>query len=197
MKLVSFGNIKLDKSVMIFNMGPASYCPTDALGMCPLGHKHGDNSCYAYKAERLYKQVLPYRERQRAFWCRESAEEISARLLKWKRKSTKFFRFSEAGDFRTQQDVNKMTTVCNTLTREARLKCYGYTARHDLNMSLLAESCTLIMSGGHEIENCSTSIVIAKHDDVPEGFYVCPGSSCMSKCFACWKRSNKIAFRRH
>ena len=64
-KLVQFGNNKLPKTTVIFNMGPAKECPANALGLCELG-KTG--KCYAMKAERLYPQVLPYRIRQKNYW---------------------------------------------------------------------------------------------------------------------------------
>lgn len=46
------------------------------------------------------------------------------------------FRFSEAGDFRSQKDVDKMTVICKTLSNNG-VKCYGYTARTDLDLASL------------------------------------------------------------
>ena len=104
---VSYGNSKLNgNNVMIFNITSASACPSDELGLCSLGPRNGDKSCYAYKAERMYKQVLPYRNRQTEWWDHHFSVDAFVQAL---RKTTKFFRFSEAGDFRHQEDVDKMS----------------------------------------------------------------------------------------
>ena len=191
--LVSFGNTKLHHSVMIFNMTTATECPANRLGLCKCA-----DICYARKAEvRFPKSCLPYRERQHEFWKNHTAKTIADRLCGWARKSTKYFRYSEAGDFETQKDVDKMTYICAQLGYENELKCYGYTARHDLDLSELNKVSNVIVSG-YDVENCAHSIVIEKESVPPKGWYVCPGKGCMHKCFACANRNIKqIAFRRH
>jgi hypothetical protein len=55
------GNRKIPKSTAIFNMSSALNCPSKKLGLCKAASQGA--KCYARKAEILYPQVLPYRER--------------------------------------------------------------------------------------------------------------------------------------
>ncbi len=130
----SKGNKKLPKSTYILNVGSALDCPSEKLGLCPVAKE-----CYAKKAERIYPQVKPFRDRQRAVFDDVSAMDIATAIIEAKRRSrtpmTKF-RFSEAGDFADQADVDKMADVCEILSNEG-FKCYGYTARTDLDLSRL------------------------------------------------------------
>lgn len=133
-ELLSFGNTKLPKDTAIFNMCSATDCPSLKLGLCKVRDK-----CYALKAERLYKQVLPYRRRQEEFWDGTTADEFAYQLLKVnedKKLKLKLLRVSEAGDFKTQEDVDKLSSVADILISEGSdIGVYAYTARTDLNFS--------------------------------------------------------------
>ena len=61
-ELLSFGNLKVGKDTAIFNMTPAFRCPSEELGLCSIA-----KICYAKKAERMYPQVTPYREKQEEY----------------------------------------------------------------------------------------------------------------------------------
>ena len=190
---VSYSNKKLNGgNVMIFNMNPASSCPADALGMCPLGSKGGDGKCYALKSERMYKQVLPYRRRQEYWWDNYFDPEAFVNAL---RKKTEYFRFSEAGDMRTQEDVDKMALVCDTLSLKD-IKCYGYTRRIDLDLRELARTCNLVVADT-EVDNCSCAIVLNKGEPEREGWHTCPGKNCMTACRVCAHRNSKVQFHIH
>jgi hypothetical protein len=127
------GNKKLPATTYILNCGSASDCPSDKLGLCEVSKE-----CYAKKAEIQYPDVLPFRKRQRNVFTRISGENIASELLKSSKRSRSnkmvHFRFSEAGDFRNQKDVEKMATICRILS-ENGVKCYGYTARTDLDLT--------------------------------------------------------------
>ena len=195
MKLeVSYKNKKLSGgNCLIFNMNSATDCPTDALGMCPLGPKNGDNSCYAARPERFRKQVLPYRRRQEAWWNDHWSVTAFVKAL---RKKTEYFRFSESGDFRTQEDVYKMELVCRALNKKG-IQCYGYTRRVDLSFTHLAKVCNLIVAD-KVIKGCSKAIVLEKGQKLPRGkWHVCPGKNCMTDCRACANRNGRIAFPKH
>lgn len=126
------GNKKLPKTTYILNVGSASDCPSDKLGLCEVS-----KACYAKKAEIQYPDVLPFRKRQRAVFSRCKAETIANALLEASKRSRtskmRHFRFSEAGDFRDQKDADKMARVCEILSQNG-VKCYGYTARTDLDL---------------------------------------------------------------
>lgn len=124
----SIGNTKLGKDTVILNMTSATDCPSKKLGLCKLTHK-----CYAMKAERQYPSCLPFRRRQETQWTNESVETIIDSIKKKnKNKNIKYVRISEAGDFRTQEDVQKLFKLSEALEKE-NIKVYAYTARQDLN----------------------------------------------------------------
>jgi len=127
------GNKKLPKTTYILNVGSAHDCPSDKLGLCEVSDK-----CYAKKAEIQYPDVLPFRKRQRNVFNRCNAETIASGLLDSSKRSRKnkmlHFRFSEAGDFRSQKDCDKMADICRILSANG-VKCYGYTARTDLDLT--------------------------------------------------------------
>ena len=79
-----------------------------------------------------------------------SAGEIAGQILeasgRSRSKECKSFRFSEAGDFRDQEDVEKMAEVCRILS-EHGIRCYGYTARKDLDLEPLMAHATVQGSG--------------------------------------------------
>ena len=58
------------------------------------------------------------------------------------------FRFSEAGDFEDQADVDKMAMICQILSANG-VKCYGYTARSDLDLRGLLVEARVAVSNDH------------------------------------------------
>jgi len=195
---VSYGNMKLDGgNVMVYNMTSARSCPADRLGMCPLGRLHGDGKCYAWKAERLRPSVRAYRNRQELYWRTSYDPDDFVEAL---REQTDYFRFSEAGDFAAQEDVEKMALLCKTLRRTAGIKCYGYTRRVDLDLTpLLDAKVSLCATADAVPEGAIRVTVIGRKEPVPEGCHLCPGKRCMTECKACASRGKvkAIAIRKH
>lgn len=142
--LLSTGNSKVP--YYIFNMGTATDCPSAKLGLCQAG-KH----CYALKAEKLYPPCKPYRDRQAKYWDSVSAAEFASDLIaiqKGARKMPKILRVSEAGDFRSQADVDKLTEICIYLTQNG-WQVYLYTARTDLDIGDLLVFAQVNVSNDH------------------------------------------------
>jgi len=133
---VSQGNSKIGTDTLILNMGSATRCPSKAKGLCKLGRR-----CYALKAEIMYDNTLPYRDRQADYWLNTSAKKIASALstiiLKLNKKSRviDYIRFNESGDFWSQADVSKLDKVAGYVRAETGVVVYGYTARKDLNFS--------------------------------------------------------------
>lgn len=141
---ISRGNSKLGNDTLIFNMGSGTNCPSRKLGHCKLGNK-----CYALKAERLYPQCLPSRDRQEAYWLGNSIIRIIedfGRLLTTKKtrvdgklvkleSAIKWLRFNEAGDFHSQECVEKLDQLSVYLELVHGIRTYGYSARKDLDFS--------------------------------------------------------------
>jgi hypothetical protein len=148
---VAKGNKKLPKSTRIFNSGSATECPSRKLGLCQCPDK-----CYAMKAERQYPNVKPYRERQREITLDIVPEVFAFALLDHSdncKHKMQAFRFNEAGDFESQEQISWFVRVCSILYVHG-VKCYGYTARTDLDLSQLLKVSVVNVSNdcGHWIE---------------------------------------------
>ena len=134
---VKFGNKKLPVSTAVFNMGSATRCPSEQLGLCPIGLKN----CYAYKAEVQYNKSCPqYRDRQETIWKDTSASEFVQAIVDIKkRKRTPFttLRINESGDFWSQDCVDKTHIIAKELAKHD-IKVYIYTARCDLDFTAIS-----------------------------------------------------------
>lgn len=144
----TIGNKKLGKDTLIFNMGPASNCPSKALGLCqvPAG------LCYALKAERLYPQCLPFRKAQARYWKRSCPEKIARDIreaLK-KHKAIKYIRVNESGDFYSQKDVEKLFFIAAWVPD---VTFYIYTARRDLDFRQPRPGNLVINGSGFMVDN--------------------------------------------
>lgn len=153
--LVSRGNHKLGTDTLILNITSAADCMSRKLGLCALGTK-----CYAMKAERMYKAVLPYRSKQTEYWDQNHPATIAMDLWKEVSRTTKqpikYIRISEAGDFRDQADVDKLIKIAEILGA-IDVTLYGYTARKDLAFGKCPSN--LIMNGsGFMIHNSFTAV---------------------------------------
>lgn len=131
--LISWGNSKVPYPV--FNMGSATDCPSDAKGLCLVS-----NACYAKKAERIYKQVLPYRRRQREYWDNCSVIQFVDEFIEARGdKNVDVLRINEASDFRDQGDLDKLEQIARLLHIGHAVKVYVYTARRDLDFSAIRD----------------------------------------------------------
>ena len=143
--LLSFGNSKLPKTTAIFNMGPATNCPSKKRGLCELCNK-----CYALKAEKIYPQVLPYRIRQSNYWklctAEEFADEFTA-IYDRKRIKPTLLRFNESGDFCTQECYYKANEIAKILKERHNITSYCYTHRTDLIYYNSGQSLQVLKSG--------------------------------------------------
>jgi len=200
---LSVGNLKLGDDTIIFNMGPSATCPSKALGMCQVC-----GCCYAGKAERIYPEVLPYRNAQRLYWLRNSATKSSAiciALLSVGKRADKikWFRFNEAGDFWSQSCVDKINYVAATLYKRFKIRTYGYTARADLDYSSLGSYLSLRGSGHDNAPHGRTEVRPVPKDNqsktiAVDGFKysVCPGNC--RNCNMCkTRRARNIVFPKH
>ena len=142
--LVSKGNKKLPQTTWIFNAGTATDCPSKALGLCQAG-----KLCYAMKAELQYPAVKPFRNRQFKLTQTVSPNDFANQLLaeskRARTRKMKSFRFNESGDFLDQTQLDWFTSVC-TVLKANKIKCYGYTARTDLNLNNLMTVATVNVS---------------------------------------------------
>jgi hypothetical protein len=179
----SLGNSKLPATTAIFNMSSATDCMSRIMGLCKIA-----DICYAMAPERMYPTCKPYRDRQSEYWSDITAEQFVADFLaaRNRKRSDKpdTIRFSEAGDFRTQADVDKMERIAEILWDEG-IVCYVYTARSDLyygNVRYL----TMMFSGFTPIRppvRYGTYVAVDDVEARPDNYGVCP-CDC-TKCRRC------------
>jgi len=146
------GNDKLPTSTYILNQNSAHDCPSAKMGKCAMRSKAqgGNGKCYALAPEIQYPDCLPARRMDEIAWDNSTAEDMAKILLTASKRARihkmKEFRFSEAGDFKGQADVDKMTTLCKLIKADG-VACYGYTARDDLDYTELMKVATIQGSG--------------------------------------------------
>jgi len=184
---LKFGNSKLPRTTMIFNMSSAEHCP--AKGFCLVR-----KDCYARPPEKAYPACQPYRERQKEYWLNTPAKDIIKdidSILSRKRKLPTLFRFNEAGDFHSQECVHKLSAIATFLLKKYNIITYGYSARKDLSFK---NARFLVKSSGYNNGNNGVTRVFEKGATIPNNFFLCPGSC--KTCSACTTGVN-IAFIKH
>jgi len=183
----SFGNKKLPKTTAIFNLCPSFCCPSRNLNLCQLTNPQ---RCYALKAERLHPQVLGYRKRQFKFWKKCTVDSFFWKLAEEKgTRKIDILRVSEAGDFRDQEDVDKLVSIANKLSY-CGVKTYCYTARSDLNFSNRGE---LVVNGSNfMVDNCFKMGTFVKGVDETYAQYKCI-MDCR-KCSLCSEKGGKTIY---
>jgi len=191
---LKFGNHKLGDDTAILNMGTAVECPSRKLGLCKV--VDDGIKCYAEKAEVQYPNTVPAaRKRQEKYWKTTEASKIATDIIakiKRRRKTTKYLRFNESGDFWSQDDIAKLSVIAEYLALYD-VTVYGNSARADLDFK---NAAFLVKGSGHDKGNNGKSIVIGKTEVAPKGFKVCTGDC--RKCNMCKKEDSiNIAFRRH
>ena len=145
---VSQGNKKVGKDTLILNMCSSTACPSKQAGLC-----NHPNKCYAMKAERCYPTVLPYRQAQENTWRTYEYRAIADDLVDIikSKKGIKYLRFSEAGDFSEQYDVDKMYNIARIVKLDTGVHTYGYTARKDLEFR--GEDYMTVNGSGFMLDN--------------------------------------------
>jgi hypothetical protein len=188
------GNHKIPASTAIFNMSSARDCSSLKLGLCKAQKQNA--KCYAFKAEVMYPQVLPFRIRQGKFWDKVTAEDFAFQFLMLnvtKKSSFLRLRFNESGDFKSQACVDKAEKIARILKRSG-IKTYCYTSRNDLNFTQCRD---LVVTGsGFMKKGISSQFSIVKDlKDRPAKFGICP-MNCRV-CNRCSTKGLKTVVRSH
>lgn len=170
--LFSFGNLKQDTTTAIFNMTPACSCPSEKLGLCKI-----PRLCYAKYPERAFPGVRGHRNHQAAFWDMCTPELFVYELNKFPYRQ---LRMSEAGDFRHQEDITKLSRIALLLDKPV----WTYTARRDLDFSKLPDNLT-ISGSGFMLDNQFNAV---KNPTKYEGS-ICPGNCRI--CSLCSEKAHR------
>ena len=187
MTLLKYGNAKLHNT-LVFNL-PAgkSTCNRE----CP--------GCYAIKFQRLYPNVLPYRNRmleasqQPDFVARISADISSCR------KPFKFIRIHESGEFYSQQYIDKWQSIAEAFPQYTfyaytkRIKDFDFTSISSLPNFVLIDS---LIHGG---------LNYAKSTSLSSSVFTCPATAsktvrCGQSCTYCMSKiaqANGVQFIKH
>lgn len=190
----SRGNRKLPKTTAIFNLPHMTTCP-GATEECK-------KYCYAAKAERMYKNTLPYRQRNyQASKEPTFVDEIVSELRR--SRNITAVRIHESGDFYNQEYLNKWVEVAS---RMPNLVFTAYTKSLHLDFSAMLKLPNVVLFASidpttppHMLlanQISAVATVIPKKATAPEGFFTCPGS-CKS-CNHCYTiGAGSVAFHQH
>lgn len=181
-------------------MSPAIYCSGKLSGQCKCS-----KICYAFEAERLNKEVLPYRMKQQQVWNALNSIEIIKYFDEYlkNKKNVKYFRYNESGDFDTTHDVTKLHILAGHLKNKHNITTYGYSSRADLFKKFNREDLNFIVRiSGHKTPSYYSTTVITKNEKPPEKYITCPVAknkaiTCMENCFLCAGNNRNIAFTEH
>ena len=182
---MSKGNTKLPKEFVIFNLGSATDCPSRKLGLCKVCGK-----CYALKAERQYKQVLPYRRRQEQYWKNSNASQFVndfRQAISKMRKKPTHIRFNESGDFHSQECVDKMEDIARML-KDDGITCYVYTARRDLDFN----GCKVLTINGSGFRPTENDNIFTAVEELPKNELYCIGDC--RKCKLCTEKKARTIY---
>jgi hypothetical protein len=176
------------------NMGSATDCPSQKLGMCSACMK--GVRCYALKAEVQYPPVLPYRRRQEKYWKGHTAKEFVSDFLALnarKRRKFDLLRLNEAGDFWGQRSVNKAEAIA-VMLKPHGVATYCYTSRRDLDYSAVKD---LVINGSGFVKKGIRNRfnIVGSKADMPKGFTLCCGSC--RKCSRCSKPGMRTCGLKH
>lgn len=193
--LVSKGNRKLPNDIAIWNLPHGTTCP-GATEQCK-------KYCYAFKAERLYKQVMGFRQKNFAMSQRADFATRMIEQLK-KLRVVRAVRIHESGDFYNQTYLNKWTAIAKACPE---IIFTAYTKSLHLDFSAFKRLPNTILFASIDsttpkfmLKKNRTrrkAIVIDRHaEKAPKGYFLCPGS-CKS-CTHCYTRGcSSVAFRQH
>lgn len=193
---LSMGNRKLPKDTAIFDLPHLVTCP-GATAECK-------TYCYAHKAERQYKQVLPYRYKNWEASKKPDFVEKMLALINSKKKHIRCIRLHSSGDFYNQAYVNKWTAIASALPS---VRFTFYTKSFHLfdfaklralpNVTAFASiDPTTPIERLYPARDWDKATVICKGAEAPKGFFVCPGSC--KECSHCYKaHATSVAFHQH
>lgn len=183
---VSFGNKKLPTDTMIFNL-PARVT-------CPGRTEFCDSKCYAIKAEKMYKAVLPARQGNFAEARREDFPYNMQLIIDKYVHKIKRVRVHESGDFFNQKYLDQWFFIAE---RFPALTFYAYTKSFHLDFIKKPSNFILIASFDQTSRPVNRLNYEAKRKYFANTFSIVDRhaqASCVqdcSICSACWTGRGK------
>ncbi len=190
---VSFGNKKLPKGTMIFNI--------PAIQTCPFRTPLCEKACYALKAERLYPNVLPAREHNLAIIRKGQFKPLMLEAIKTNYKKIKTIRIHESGDFFSQSYLDDWFAIAREFPE---FIFYAYTKSFYLTFDAKPVNFVLIASFDETTDELRLNHYNAKREQFDNTFTIvdkAAKASCIadcSKCNMCWtKKGMSITVNKH
>ena len=184
---ISFGNKKLPKSTAIFNILAVKTCPM-ATEFCKV-------NCYALKAEKQYKNVVPQaRKRNLKASQQESFVSDMIGLITKNERKAKQFRVHESGDFYSQEYLDKWFLIAKEFPS---ITFYAYTKSFHLNFTGKPSNFVLIASFDESTTERARILYNMKKTSFDNTFSIVGKSekaSCVQDCTicqACWMGKGK------
>ena len=188
------GNRKLPRTTGIFNL--------PSVKTCPFSTKECRKHCYSLKAERMYPQVLPFREKcLKLSKSSEFKEVISDELFK---RSFKAVRIHESGDFYSQKYFDLWVDIALLFPS---LKFYAYTKVWTLDLRRKPENFIMLLSS--DITSSVDSDILGKFDGIATvdlnqelekdiKYFKCPmDCKVCDYCLKRHKNGTNVLFKKH
>lgn len=184
---IAFGNFKLPESTAIVNLGTWFNCSGRTEGFCDICVE-----CYDKCKEVMFKRIIKARLEQELFFRHYSAEVIADKIVreikvqnaKKSKPIVDKVRFSEVGEMRNQEDLEKIVKISNIIYDELNIKSYIYTHNKYLNFDIKRPNLTI---NGSNFMVDNEYRVIKKGEKVKEDHFDC-ACDCKSGCDVCTRK---------
>lgn len=176
---VSFGNKKLPKDTLIFNI-PARVT-------CPGRTKFCGAKCYALKAERIYPQVLPARQANFEETRRPAFRDHMEETIRKHAHKIKRVRVHESGDFYNQAYLQDWFFIAQ---RFPGITFYAYTKSFHLNFDAKPGNFVLIASFDKSTGPAALANYYARKEAFSNTFTIVgkdEKANCVQDCTVCSK----------
>ena len=191
---VSFGNSKLPKGTMIFNLPAVVTCPFKT-PLCAM-------SCYARKAEIQYKHVVPQARQWNLDRVNKGTfKQLMIEAIDKHSKKIKAIRIHESGDFMKQSYLDDWFSIARVYPE---IPFYAYTKSFYLTFESKPANFTLIASFDETTDKLRLDHYNAKRASFDNTFTIVDKkakASCIgdcTKCNMCWtKKGLNITVNKH
>lgn len=180
---IVFGNKKVPKTTAIANTTSWFLCPGRLQSFCEL-----HEVCYD-KCREVMGNACQSRLNHDLWWRTNDAKTIAmfyiysikAESLKHPEAPISLMRFQEVGDFRTQDDLQKMVDVSNLLFESLSINSYTYTHNRNLDFNIKRPHLC-ICGSGFMVDNQFTVVPPSEYERYVESHncFKCP-----QKCEMC------------
>ena len=178
---VSFGNRKLPKNMLIFNIPSVLTCPNKT-SFC-------EQYCYAKKAERIYPQVYPARKHNLKLSQSDNFVQLMNTVLFNNRHKFDLVRVHESGDFYSQEYLDKWFRIASMYEL---IKFIAYTKSFHLDFGKKPSNFVLIASFDESTDVRSKGLYLLKKQYFDNTFTIVSKETkadCIqdcTKCSNCW-----------